>query len=258
VQQSQDDVSKAVVEENEALSDQLKRLRSKVERLEGERDRANRAQRSADAAKEQLRALDDEITELRARNERLCDKAEALAVLEKEAERTVVHAERLREENDALKKRVQSMETEEEQRLAGGSLTNHVRSRLEHELSVVRMQHKTTISQLHTVQDRLKDAEKELHVARMALAKGEGSRRGEAMASVAAQFRSAQAIEDDSDSIPAQRFSTGNSDPSGGFKASIGAAGDMAQKMSRQKRSILDEVAELRKSLAEKGSSTHR
>jgi chromosome segregation ATPase len=255
VQQSQDDVSKAVVEENDTLSDQLRRLRSKVERLEGERDRANRAQRSADAAKEQVRALNDEIAELRARNERLCDKAEALAILEQEAERTVEHAERLREENDALQERVQSMEAEEEQRLAGGSLTNHVRTRLEHELSVVRMQHKTTVSQLHTVQDRLKDAEKELHVARMALAKGEGSRRGEVMSSVASHTRSTQANEDESSSLPSQQFSTGTS---GGFKASIGAAGDMAQQMSRQKRSILDEVAELRKSLAEKESGTRR
>ena len=263
VQQSQDDVSKAVVEENSSLSDQLKRLKSKVERLEGERDRANRAQRSADAAKEQVRALEDEIATLRVRNERLCDKAEALAILEEEAERTVEHAERLREENDALRQRVESMEAEEEQRLAGGSLTNHVRSRLEHELSVVRMQHKTTVSQLHTVQDRLKDAEKELHVARMALATGDGSRRGQPISSVAPDPKPAEAPvraqeADRSSSLPAQRLPIELSGPTGGLKANIGVTGEMAQKMSRQKQSIMDEVAELRRSLADKDSGTHR
>ena len=263
VQQSQDDVSKAVVEENSSLSDQLKRLKSTVDRLEGERDRANRAQRSADAAKEQVRALEDEIATLRARNERLCDKAEALAILEEEAERTVEHAERLREENDALKQRVESMEAEEEQRLAGGSLTNHVRSRLEHELSVVRTQHKTTISQLHTVQDRLKDAEKELHIARVALATANGNRRGQPVLSDALHVKPAEAPArvheaDGSYSLPAQRLPTELSGPTRGFKASIGATGEMAQKMSRQKQSILDEVAELRRSLADKERGTHR
>lgn len=172
VQQSQDDVNTAVNEENSTLGDQLKRMKARAERLEGERDRANRMQRAADAAKEQVRALEAEVSTLRARNERLCDKAEALAILEGEAEATVEHAERLGEENEALRQRVESMEMEEEERLAGGSLTNHVRSRLEHELSVIRLQQKGTVSQLHMVQDRLKTAEKELHTARMAVAKG--------------------------------------------------------------------------------------
>lgn len=261
VQQSQDDVNREVVEENNSLSEQLKRLKSKVERLEGERDRANRAQRSADAAKEQARALGDEVAKLRARNERLCDKAEALAILEQEAERTVEHTERLREENGALRQRVESMEAEEEQRLAGGSLTNHVRSRLEHELSVVRMQHKTTVSQLHTVQDRLMNAEKELHVARMALAKGEGRGREKALLSPGADAKlaraSAQSPDEESVALPGQHARAVSISRSE-IKASFGAAGDMAQKMSRQKRSILDEVAELRRSLAENANGSNR
>ena len=260
VQQSQDDVNAAVSEENSSLTDQLKRLRNKVERLESERDRANRAQRAADSAKEQVRLLEDEVATLRARNERLCDKAEALAILEEEAERTVEHAERLREENDALRRRVESMEAEEEQRLAGGSLTNHVRSRLEHELSVVALQHKSTVSQLHTVQDRLKDVEKELHVARMALAKGERQQGlGQAAADSGSWAGSAPAPENIGGRGGGGRGGGGGRAGAGsrGFDASVGAAGGMAQEMSRQKRSILDEVAELRKSLATQTSADH-
>ena len=58
-------------------------------RLEGERDRANRATRSMENARDQAKRAEAEVDSLRARNERLCDKAEALAMLEAEAEACV-------------------------------------------------------------------------------------------------------------------------------------------------------------------------
>ena len=45
-------------------------------RLEGERDRANRATRSMENARDQAKRAEAEVDSLRARNERLCDKAE--------------------------------------------------------------------------------------------------------------------------------------------------------------------------------------
>lgn len=151
------------------------------------------------------------------------------------------------------------MEDEEEQRLAGGSLTNHVRNRLgapdipslspmrfrsmltaglalvaEHELSELRLQHKGTLSQLHMVQDRLKRAEKDLHSAR--LESTEPANPQPPLQRAGGQSKLSLKLTD----------AEGQAGPGAGLRG----LGRTSSAIGRQKASIEAEMDELRQSLA--------
>ena len=166
LQQDQEEKRSALEQEKRELSEQLSRAVAKAGRTE------SRQVLALTARSEQMKA-DGEA--LQAANHELHTRVAELASAEGEARRTAAHAATLQAENGELRRSVGELRAAEAAMQMGGGMSAPVRTRLEHEAAVARLQCEQVSAQLAESQAQLKQAEKDAHSAKQNNLRGEQS-----------------------------------------------------------------------------------
>lgn len=153
----------ALADENSSLHIQVAKLKTEAQRAEVAQEKVLRKERALVAVQEKLADAEKDLEELRAAARKSARNAAKASKLHAEAVATAEHAEQLRQENQDLRRQLLSWEEEAEQRLAAGGLTQNLRQRLEHELSVAQARLRGVETERDKACDQLKRVEKQLH-----------------------------------------------------------------------------------------------